>query len=49
MEPFEREYDDSMSDFDDRLDINEDYYTVENDDSESLKEEDGFYRHLDEY
>lgn len=49
MEPFEREYHDESSDFDDFMDTSENYLEAENDDSETLDEEDGFYRHLDEY
>lgn len=37
------------SDFDDRIDAEIKIYLDENDDSECIKEDDGFYRHLDEY
>jgi hypothetical protein len=49
MEFFEREYQDSSSDFDDRIDGDEHHYWMKNDDSEVQMEEDRFYRHLDEY
>ncbi|MEO9484185.1 MAG: hypothetical protein ABJG47_12090 [Ekhidna sp.] len=49
MEAFEREYQDECSDFDDRLELEELCIQEKEEESEPLKEEDLFYRHLEEY
>lgn len=49
MEAYEREYLDDSSDFDDRIEQNEDYFFEINDESEPIKDLDLYYRHLEEY
>ncbi|MEP0987873.1 hypothetical protein [Ekhidna sp.] len=49
MEYEEFENEAFSTDFDDRIDMEIEVYFPKNDDSERLKEEDGFYRPIDEY
>ena len=41
--------DDNSSNFDDRLDLDLEFYSESNESSEPLKEDDSYYRHLEEY
>lgn len=49
MEAYEREYHDDSSDFDDRMELEDDYFFEIDDESEPFKEVDSFYRQLEEY
>ncbi len=49
MDLYEDEFDDSHSDFDDRLEVEEYYFLDSNDESEPLRDDDLYYRHLEEY
>lgn len=49
MDALEREYHDNTSNFDDRLELEDDNIVEDEDENEPLEEEEDFYRHLEEY
>ena len=49
METLDRDYHDDTSDFDDRLEEEQEVMHVEIEENEPLGEEEDFYRHLEEY
>ncbi|MEQ9468412.1 MAG: hypothetical protein RLN88_13440 [Ekhidna sp.] len=49
MEPFEREYQDQCSDFDDRPEWDDLSSFEETDENDGRMDEEDFYRHLEEY
>lgn len=49
MEPYEKEYQDESSNFDDRMELEEYYFPDTNDETEPFKDDDLYYRHLEEY
>lgn len=49
MEIYETDFDDDSSNFDDRLEIDSDYLPEMEEESKPLKDDDLFYRHLEEY
>ncbi|WP_436515763.1 hypothetical protein [Ekhidna sp. To15] len=49
MENYEEEFDDHHSDFDDRIEPDEHYFFESKDESEPLRDDDLYYRPLEEY
>ncbi|MEP1032020.1 hypothetical protein [Ekhidna sp.] len=49
MDTSDQEFDNDYSDFDDRIEIEEYYLQEINDESEPVRDDDLYYRHLEEY
>ncbi len=49
MEIFESDFINNHSDFDDRIEEEEAVYESEKEENDPIKEEENFYRHLEEY
>lgn len=49
MEHYEDEFDDGHSDFDDRIEQDEYYFFDPKEESKPLRDDDLYYRHLEEY